>query len=28
VLSSEPGGELAVERLGGLIAELRSHAPH
>jgi len=28
VLSSEPEGELAVERLGGLIAELRSHAPH
>ena len=28
VLSSEPDGELAVERLGGLIAELRSHAPH
>jgi Smg protein len=28
VLSSEPAGDLAVERLGGLLAELRSHAPH
>jgi len=28
VLSSQPGSELAVERLGGLVAELRTHAPH
>ena len=28
VLSSEPDGELTVERLSGLAAELRSHAPH
>jgi Smg protein len=28
VLSSEPEGALAVERLGALVAELRSHAPH
>jgi Smg protein len=28
VLSSEPEGELGVERLGGLITELRGHAPH
>ena len=28
VLSSEPAGELALERLGALAAELRRHAPH
>src|ERR1700730_9399321 len=28
VLSSQPGSELAVERLGGLVAELRTNAPH
>lgn len=28
VLSSEPGAQLAVERLGGLMAQLRTHAPH
>jgi Smg protein len=28
VLSSQPGSELAVERLGGLVAELRANAPH
>jgi hypothetical protein len=28
VLSSQPGSELAVERLGGLVADLRTNAPH
>ena len=28
VLSSEPGAQLAAERLGGLMAQLRTHAPH
>ena len=28
VLSSQPGQELAVERLGGLVAEARLNAPH
>ena len=28
VLSSQPGSELAVERLGGLVANLRTNAPH
>jgi Smg protein len=28
VLSSQPGSELAVERLGGLVADLRANAPH
>jgi Smg protein len=28
VLSSQPGQELAVERLGGLVAEARTDAPH
>jgi Smg protein len=28
VLSSQPGQELAVERLGGLVAEARANAPH
>jgi len=28
VLSSQPGSELAVERLGGLVADVRTHAPH
>jgi Smg protein len=28
VLSSQPGCELAVERLGGLMAEVRLNAPH
>ncbi len=28
VLSSQPGSELAVERLGGLVWELRAYAPH
>ena len=28
VLSSQPGGELAVERLGRLMADTSSHAPH
>jgi len=28
VLSSQPGQELAVERLGGVVAEVGSNAPH
>jgi len=28
VLSSQPGQELAVERLGGLVADARLNAPH
>jgi Smg protein len=28
VLSSQPGQELAVERLGSLVADARLHAPH
>jgi len=28
VLSSQPGCELAVERLGGLMQEVSGHAPH
>ncbi len=28
VLSSEPADDLAVQRLGALVAELRGHAPH
>ena len=28
VLSSQPGQELAVERLGGLVSEARLNAPH
>ena len=28
VLSSQPGQELAVERLGGLITDVRFSAPH
>jgi Smg protein len=28
VLSSQPGGELAVEQLGRLMADASSHAPH
>jgi Smg protein len=28
VLSSQPGQELAVERLGGLVAEAHANAPH
>jgi len=28
VLSSQPGQELAVERLGGVVAEVGSYAPH
>jgi uncharacterized protein Smg (DUF494 family) len=28
VLSSQPGQELAVEQLGGLITDVRPSAPH